>query len=85
MERRRTGSARVARAALEREYGLIRSAITMVSTGDSQGVVLSGLRYGEQLIEPARRMAAEAGVRVVPLWSADDAGADIRVERLPDA
>jgi hypothetical protein len=29
-------------------------------------------------------MALQAGVRIVPLWHADEAGVDIAVERIPE-
>ena len=56
----------------------------MVAAGGAPRVVLAGLRFGEQLLAPARAMAGEAGVRIVPLWTADDAGADLAVERIDD-
>jgi hypothetical protein len=71
-------------AAVEKELGLVRDAIAMVASGGAPRVVVAGLRLGEALLEPARRMALRAGVRVVPLWSADEAGADIAVERIAD-
>lgn len=70
---------------LERELGLVRSAIAMVASGASPRVELGGLAYGEQLVEPARRMARQAGVHVAPVWGAGDAGVALRVERLVDA
>ena len=72
-------------ATLERELTLVREAIAMVTLGAASRVVLSGLRFGEALVDPARRLAEQEGVRIVPLWAADDAGADIAVEREPDA
>ena len=48
-------------------------------------MVLGGLLFGEAILEAARRMAAEAGVRVVPLWTADEVGADLAIERIGDA
>ena len=57
----------------------------MVAGGGSPRVVVSGLRFGEALLEPGQALASAAGVRLVPLWMPDDAGADIAVERLGDA
>ena len=57
----------------------------MVAGGGAPRVVLGGLQFGEALLEPARELADAAGVRVVPLWMPDDAGADIAIERLPNA
>jgi hypothetical protein len=53
----------------------------MVASGRSRRVVVAGLRLGEALLEPAYAMGAAAGVRIVPLWSADEGGVDIAVER----
>lgn len=69
---------------LEYEMTLVREAIGMVASGASPRVVLGGMRFGEELLVPARGLAAEAGVRLVPLWMPDDAGADIAVERIDD-
>lgn len=69
---------------LELEMNLVREAIAMVAGGSAPRVTVGGLRFGEALLETARGMAAEAGVRLVPLWMPDDAGADIAVERITD-
>jgi hypothetical protein len=69
---------------LEQELRLVREAIDMVAIGGSPRVVVGNLHFGEALVEPARALAADAGVRVVPLWMPDDAGADIVVERISD-
>ncbi len=63
---------------------LVREAITMVASGGAPRVVVGGLRFGEALLATARGLATEAGVRLVPLWMPDDAGADIAVERIAD-
>ena len=70
---------------LEHEMSLVREAIAMVANGSSPRVALGGLRFGEALLEMARELAAEAGVRLVPLWMPDDAGADIAIERIEHA
>jgi hypothetical protein len=67
---------------LEYEMNLVREAIAMVAGGDAPRVVVGGLHFGEALLATARGLAAEAGVRLVPLWMPDDAGADIAVERI---
>jgi len=36
------------------------------------------------VLEPARRLAREAGVRIVPHWTADESGVDISVEPLAE-
>ena len=50
--------------------------------GRSPRVVVAGIHFGDQLIEPAREMATDAGVRLVPLWMPDEAGSDIAIERI---
>jgi hypothetical protein len=69
---------------LDIEMRLVRDAIAMVAGGASPRVVLVGLRFGEALLVSGRLQATEAGVRLVPLWMPDDAGADIAVERITD-
>jgi hypothetical protein len=73
-------SARAERAAIKRETQLVREAIALVAMGASPRVIVAGIRYGENLLDTARRMALEAGVRVNPIWKADHLGADIAVE-----
>ncbi|HEY4188797.1 MAG TPA: hypothetical protein VGM28_00120 [Candidatus Limnocylindrales bacterium] len=70
---------------LDQELTLLRQAIALVAGGGSPRVVVSGLHFGETLLESGRSLAAAAGVRLVPLWMPDDAGADIAVERIGDA
>lgn len=69
---------------LDYEMGLVREAIAMVARGGAPRVVLGGLHFGESLLATAAGLATEAGVRLVPLWMPDDAGADIAVERITD-
>ena len=53
----------------------------MVANGATPRVVLGGLKFAEAILPQARTYAAELGVRVVPLWMPDDAGADLAFER----
>ena len=69
-------------AAMERETRLVREAIAMVAAGASPRVVVAGIRYGEVILDSARRMALESGVRVNPIRRPDHNGADISVERI---
>jgi len=69
---------------IEYEMTFVREAIVMVASGGSRRVILGGLRFGQALISPARGLAAEAGVRLVPLWTPGDGGADIAVEWIDD-
>lgn len=66
--------------ALEREQRLMREAIAMVSSGAAPRVVVASLRYSHALIDPSRRLALEAGVRVRAIWRSDGGGADLAVE-----
>jgi hypothetical protein len=73
-------SARGTAADIERETRLVREAIALVAAGASTRVVVAGIRYGEDLLDSARRMALEQGVRVNPIRRPDHSGADIAVE-----
>ncbi len=67
---------------LEHELELVQGAIAMVASGGSPRVSIGGLAFGEELIEPARRMARGTGVRIVPLWTTDEHSVGLAVERL---
>jgi hypothetical protein len=69
---------------LDQEILLVREAIAMVAFGGSPRVIVGGLRFGQELLGPNRAVAAEVGVRLIPLWMPEDAGADIVVERIGD-
>jgi len=68
---------------LERELRLIREAITLVASGGAPRTIVSGLRLSEALVDPAGKMAREAGVTLTPLWHADDSGVDFAIEAVP--
>ena len=70
---------------LGREMQLIRDAVLLVVSGGSSRVTVAGLRFGDALLEPARRLAAEHGVAITPQWSADEVGISLLVERLPES
>jgi hypothetical protein len=74
--------AQVVPATLAREMRFVREAIAMVASGGAPRVVLAGLHFDETLLDPARRLALEAGVRLVPVSRADEAGADIAIEKI---
>lgn len=84
MDQSSNQSATPAGRTLEHEMNLVREAIAMVARGASARVTVGGLHFGEVLLTTSRGLAAEAGVRLVPLWMPDDAGADIAVERIAD-
>ncbi len=75
-------SAQVVPATLDREMQLIREAIAMVALGGYPRVVIAGIHFGEALLLPGRRLAFDAGVRLVALWRADEAGVDLAVEQI---
>jgi hypothetical protein len=67
--------------ALDRELAMVAAAVALVSTDRSRRVVLAGLRFAEQLMPEASRLAGEAGVRAVPLWKPRSEGVDIAIEQ----
>jgi len=73
-------TAEVIPATLEHEMQLIDEAIALVASGRAPRTVVSNLRLGDSLLEPARRKAAAAGVTIRPLWSGDEHGVDIAIE-----
>ena len=74
------GREAVVEHAIARELELVRQAVAMVAAGGSQRVVVGNLRFGAELLPSAQALAAARGVRVVPIWRADEDGADISVE-----
>ena len=75
-------SARAVEGQLEREMELVIAAIRMVAAGGAPRVTVGGLRLGDQILDAARDMARQAGVRIVPRWTTDESGVDIAVERV---
>ena len=71
---------RQSEAVRERELLLAREAIAMVASGASPRVVLAGIRFGESILEAARRVALESGVRVSAIQRTADSGTDLVVE-----
>lgn len=82
MDEVRDQAAQVVPATLEHEMRLIREAIALVASGGAPRVVVAGIHFGETLLDPGRRLALDAGVRLLPLWRADEAGADLSIERI---
>ncbi len=77
-----TGPADTVRRRLAHELRLIHEAILMVAAGGAPSVLVAGLQLGDAILEPAQRLALEAGVRLVPLWTTDEQHLDIRVEAI---
>lgn len=59
---------------------LTREAIAMVASGASPRVVLAGIRFGEQILDHARRLALADGVRVNAIRNGDGLGASLVIE-----
>jgi len=57
-------------------------AILLVSSGGSPRVTVAGLHYPEQVLEASRELAMSRRVRLIPLWTDDERGADLAVEQL---
>ncbi|HYO41748.1 MAG TPA: hypothetical protein VES19_01000 [Candidatus Limnocylindrales bacterium] len=68
------------RRRLDGELRLVHEAILMVAAGGAPRVLVAGLRLGQAVLDPARRLANDAGVHVVPLWTADEQALDILVQ-----
>ena len=67
---------------LDGELRLVREAILLVASGGAPRVLVAGLQLGYAVLEPARRLARQSGVRLVPLWTIDEQHLDIRVEAI---
>lgn len=83
MESKTDRSAQAVPRKLDSELAMIRAAIDLVASGGAPRVVVAGLRFAEPLLTPAREMAAESGVRIVPVWTAAEDSADLAVEHEP--
>jgi hypothetical protein len=79
MERRTAGDA-VLEGRIDAELLMVREAIVLVAARRSPRVTVAGLRLGEAILGPAGRLAGEAGVRLVPLWTGDHHHLDFRIE-----
>jgi hypothetical protein len=65
---------------LARELRVVSEAVAFVASGGSARVVVAGLCLTEYLLEPATRLADDAGVRLVPLSRRDGDGIDVAIE-----
>ena len=65
---------------LDGELRLVREAILMVASRGASWVVVAGLSLGPHILDASLRLADASGVRLVPLWTADEEYLDIRVE-----
>ena len=67
--------------AIDREVDLVTSAINLVASGGAPSTVVAGMHMTEAVVEILRPLAAERGVVLETLWSADETSNDIRVRR----
>lgn len=74
------GSVGATEGQIARELDMIRGAIAMVASQAARRVTVAGIRFGEEILPEARRLAGTAGLEVRPLWHIDDTGCDIAVE-----
>ena len=81
---RATTSQRAIARGRERELRLAQEAIAMVASGATPRVVIAGIRHGDDILEVARRLGLERGVRVNPLRQLDKDAADLVVEPIFD-
>lgn len=70
------------RRSYDYELQLVREAIAMVASGGAPRVVLGGIEFPEAVLDPARRVALAAGVRLLSVPRADDTGVDISIQRV---
>jgi hypothetical protein len=61
---------------------LVREAILMVASGAAARVVLAGRPVSIGVVDRARRLALEAGVRVIILPRNDAVGHDLAIEQI---
>ena len=61
---------------------MAREAIALVASGVSPRVVIAGIRYGDEILDSARRLGLDMGVRVNPLREPPRDKADLVVERI---
>jgi hypothetical protein len=69
---------------LERESRIVREAIALVASGGARRVLIAGLRFSDDVVDPARTGALESGVRVRSLDRASGSGVDLSIERIAE-
>jgi hypothetical protein len=66
---------------IDREVELVTSAINLVASGAATTTVVAGMQMTAAVLEILRPLAAERGVVLESLWSADEISNDVRVRR----
>lgn len=69
---------------LERESRIVREAIALVASGGARRVVIAGLRFGDEVADPARAAALESGLRVRSLARTTGEGIDLAIEAIAE-
>lgn len=83
MDERGDRTADTVAATVDKELQLIREGIALVAAGLAPRTIVAGLLLSEALLDPAQRMARDAGVVLTALWHTDDSGVDFAIERSP--
>jgi len=78
-----TADATGVQSAIDREVELVTSAIDLVASGGAPSAMVGGLRLATAVLEIVAPHARAKGVRLEPLWSADETLTDIRIRRGP--
>jgi len=65
---------------LRHESQIVRDAIALVASGGASRVVIAGLRFADDVVDPARVAAAGAGLRVRTLARASGDGVDLSID-----
>jgi hypothetical protein len=82
-EPRHQFNARLTSSTMAHELRLVDEALEAVASGGFPSVTVAGLRFGDELLDHARRSAASRGLRVRPLFHTGEHGSDLVVERAP--
>ena len=69
---------------LLRESRIVREAIALVASGGANRVVIAGLRFADDVIDPARGAALEVGLRIRALGRESGGGIDLAIEPLQE-
>lgn len=59
---------------------MAREAIAMVASGITPRIVIAGIRYGDEILDSARRAGLASGVRVNSLRRSDREASDLVIE-----
>ena len=72
------------RETIDREAGLLESAVRLVASGATPRTVVGGLRLTEAAMAVVQPLAAKLGIVLEPLWRTDEEGLDVLVRRASD-